>query len=133
MGNTISKLKNEEKGFTLIELIIVIVILGIISSVAIPKFVGLSDSARLGAARGVGSALGSTIAERHSEYLLVGTGYNSVSIISDSHFSGGINVPTPSGNTITFVSGPRTYTWTYTPRNNTVTASIVEDSSSDFP
>ncbi len=45
-----SKVKNNEKGFTLIELIMVIVILGVISAVAIPKFLSLSDSAKLSAA-----------------------------------------------------------------------------------
>ena len=37
-----------EKGFTLIELIVVIVILGILSAVALPKFVNISGDARPG-------------------------------------------------------------------------------------
>lgn len=50
------RLSQNEKGFTLIELVIIIVILSILAAVAIPKYQDLSSEAREAAAR---SALGS--------------------------------------------------------------------------
>jgi MSHA pilin protein MshA len=52
-------LKASQKGFTLIELIITIVIIGVLAAVAIPKFLDLSNDAEKGVAAGVAAALAS--------------------------------------------------------------------------
>jgi len=53
-------MRNEQKGFTLIELVVVIVIIGILAAVAVPKFIDLSGEARLATTQGVAGALSSS-------------------------------------------------------------------------
>lgn len=62
-----------EKGFTLIELIVIIVILGILSAVAIPKFADLRGEAARGVAEGALGASRSFAAMNFARNLIAAT------------------------------------------------------------
>lgn len=74
------KLLSGEKGFTIIELVMVIVIIGILAVVALPKFVDLKSSANNSVLKGVQGSLNGAIVMLHSRYLVQGSTYDATSV-----------------------------------------------------
>ncbi|WP_269966864.1 MULTISPECIES: type II secretion system protein [unclassified Shewanella] len=62
------------KGFTLIELVVVIIILGILAVTAAPKFISLSDDANLSVVQGTRGALKDAVTHSHLFWQIHGNG-----------------------------------------------------------
>lgn len=65
--------QSKQRGFTLIELVVVIVILGILSAFAVPRFMGMEGRARIATLNGMQAGLKSAASMAHGVWLANGS------------------------------------------------------------
>ena len=94
-------MKSNSKGFTLIELVIVIVILGILAAIALPKFIDIVGNAKVSATQAGLGSVRSVIALKYSQNLAAGVTTNTypTTLTTGDFFSG--NLPMNKLNNLT--------------------------------
>jgi MSHA pilin protein MshA len=65
-------MRSRNQGFTLIELVVVITILGILAAFAVPRFTSLTSAARTASISGLAGSLSAAAALAHAQYLATG-------------------------------------------------------------
>ncbi|MET0533302.1 MAG: type II secretion system protein [Steroidobacter sp.] len=102
--------RSAQGGFTLIELVVVIVILGILAAFAVPRFARLDAQARASSVRSLEGSLRSATTMTHGLWLAAGNNPGTVAV------EGGVNVamnvagfPTAAANGVRVALDPGTY------------------------
>lgn len=131
--------KKNNKGFTLIELIIVIVILGILAVVAAPRFLNLSDDAKSATFTATGAAFRAGVDQVHIAWLIRGNGVAVLNFlpISDPDVGGALSVnsagyPADTRGTSTTLNSQNDCDDVWRAVLDSTSADVGADASADF-
>lgn len=118
-----SRLKRRaQQGFTLIELIVVIVILGIMAATAIPKFTDLGSDARAAKVKAAAGAMSAAAATYHAQWIAKGSSTGTTSLTMEGTAISGNTAGYPDNTGIVSAAGLSDY--------YTATAGVVNPDSS---
>jgi MSHA pilin protein MshA len=114
----------QQSGFTLIELVIVIVILGLLAATALPRFSNLTQSARVASLNGVAGSLRSAASIAHATQLVTAGAVSNTPVLMDNVSIAMINgwpASATASNVLTDITG-YTFDGTVTPATFTLLA-----------